>query len=375
MNRREFLKNTSILTMGTVVADSEADGGNCADTLAKVQTVLGQVSPDRLGVTLMHEHTPLVDWSELYETPAADVNLLRNRMLSETSERLKVFHNAIDRQDGPGAVVECTPIRVGRYPDLLVDLAHQSPVHIIACTGFWCEAVAPQHPWALRFLAKKNGVQRMAELYIREIREGMEDPSGSWGEQFTEIKAGIIKAATSTYLRPNERRIHEAAAIASVETGCPITTHTTDGGGLDQAHLFLSHGVKPEKVIIGHQGSLDDRENEEAHEIHLRIAQSGCYVQFDRVGSERYPIDKMVRQIKRLTDAGHTRRVLLGHDHVPFFYGGYSQKRKPTDAWQTNEADFTIVPNQLATALVKAGVTRDGVRTILVENPRRALAF
>ncbi|MFW6125117.1 MAG: hypothetical protein ACOC46_03125, partial [Pirellulales bacterium] len=221
ITRRRFLQQAAVASAGTYGlgvgkttngADSiPADGDRES---AQVHTVLGPVAPDRLGVALMHEHMPIVDWSELYETPAADFGPLRQRMLDAAAQQLGAFHDCLAQEDGPGAVVECTPIRVGRYPQLLVEVARRVPVHLVAATGFWCEAMAPQHPWAVRLSLEKNGVERIAELYIREIRQGMEDPAGEWGRRFTDIRAGVIKAATSTYLRPSERRCHEAAALA-----------------------------------------------------------------------------------------------------------------------------------------------------------------
>ena len=215
----------------------------------------------------------------------------------------------------------------------------------------------------------------MADLFIREIREGMEDPSGGWGERFTQVKAGIIKAATSTYLRPSERRCHEASAIACIETGCPITTHTTDGGGLEQAQLLIQLGVKPDKIIIGHQGNKDDRDQSEASAYHQKIADLGCNVQFDRVGHDAYPVEKMARLIQSLVQAGHADRVLLGHDHVPYVYREYAEPEKPASGWDKRAADFTIVPNQLSAALKKIGVSDKAIQAMLVNNPRRVLAF
>ena len=89
---------------------------------------------------------------------------------------------------------------------------------------------------------------------------------------------------TSSYLRPSERAVHQAAAAANRETGCPILTHTTNGGGLEEARLLIELGVEPNRLMIGHQGHLDDRENDEANEYHINIAKLGCYLQFDRVG-------------------------------------------------------------------------------------------
>ena len=143
--------------------------------MRKVRTVLGSVAPDKLGVTLMHEHAPLVDWSELFETEPGPLERVRKTMLVKSAKLLNAFHDTLQPGDGPGAIVEATPIRVGRYPRLLVDLAKQTKVHLIASTGFWCEALAPQHPWAVRMSVNPGGVDQMAALFIQEITKGMEE--------------------------------------------------------------------------------------------------------------------------------------------------------------------------------------------------------
>lgn len=368
MNRRDFL----ICTAGAVAANRLQAAGAPE---AVAHTVLGPVPADQLGVVLMHEHAPTVDWSELFETPPAPTEPFRERLLATSAAQLERFHRTLPADEGPGAIIECTPIRVGRYPHLLVDLARRTKTHIIGCTGFWGEAMAPQHPWAVQMCLEKDAPRRIADLYKREILEGMEDPAGEWGERFTDVKAGIIKAATSAHMRPFERRCHQAAAIASMETGCPITTHTTDGGGLEEAELFLQVGAAPEKIIIGHQGRLDDRKQEEAHDLHLRLAEMGCYVQFDRVGHERYPIESMVRQIMKLVESRHVAQVLVGHDHVPFLCPSFALAEKPANPWEAVAADYTTVPVALRAALVAAGLTQEQLRAILIENPRRVLAF
>lgn len=374
-SRREFCNQVlSGVAFGTASTIAVANGATAEKR--NVQTVLGPVAPNKLGVTLMHEHAPIIDWSELYEVPAAPIAPIREESLSRTSKLLDRFHDSLSGANGPGTIVECTPIRVGRYPDLLVDLAKRTKVHIIACTGFWCEALAPQHPWAVRLGLSKDGVKRIAKLYIREIAEGMEDPSGAWGEKFTNVKVGIIKCATSKFMRPSERKCHIAAAIASKETGCPITTHTTDGGGLEQAQLFLKNGARPERVIIGHQGNLDDREHEEAHEYHRRITALGCYVQFDRVGHhENYANEKIARQVKLLVDAGFTKQIVFSHDHGPYFYEGYASSNRSKDGWKKTDSDFTVVTTELVKAMKQADVSETDIQTMLVENPKRVLAF
>ncbi|MBC8355980.1 MAG: hypothetical protein H8E66_28720 [Planctomycetes bacterium] len=340
-----------------------------------VQTVLGPVAPDRLGATLMHEHAPIVDWSELYETDPAPVAPVRDKMLAKTASLLDAYHGTLAPDEGPGAIVETTPIRVGRYPQLFVDLAKRTKVHIIASSGFWCEALAPQHPWAVRLGVNEGGIDQMAGLFIREVTEGMEDPGGKWGEKFTNIRAGIIKIGTSTFLRPSERVCHIAAAIASKTTGCPITTHTTNGGGLEEAELLLKHGAAPSKVIIGHQGNQDDRENDEAGDYHKLIARLGCYVQFDRVDHENYGIDKQARQIVELVEAGFVKQVLLSHDHAPYYFPNYTAEQKRPEDWKALEPDYTTVTTKLVASLATLGVSKLEIRTMLIDNPKRVLPF
>ena len=373
--RRSFLRTAAagVLAGWSSLARRAEIKANAAAPM--VRTVLGPVAAEKLGAVLMHEHAPVVDWSELYETEPAPIEPVRQKLLDRSAELLDAFHKSLAPADGPGAIVETTPIRVGRYPQLLVDLAKRTKVHVIAATGFWCEALAPQHPWAVRMSVEKDGAQKMAELYIREITQGMEDPAGKWGEKFTGIKAGIIKIGTSTHLRPSEQVCHLAAAIASRETGCPITTHTTQGGGLEEAQLLLKHGAKPERIIIGHQGYRDDREHDEAHEYHTVIARLGCYVQFDRVDHKEYSVESQARLIRQLVDAGFLKQILVSHDHAPFYYPGFAAAQKSPDGWKALDPDYTTITTKLVAALKKLDLSAADLRTILIENPRRVLAF
>jgi phosphotriesterase-related protein len=362
----------SVTACGTAPQFASAKESPASPT---VRTVLGPVSPEKLGATLMHEHAPVVDRSQLFGTPPAPIEPVREKFIAESARLLDAFHNTLSADERPGAIVETTPIRVGRYPQILVELARRTKVHVIASSGFWCEAVAPQHPWAVELGMTEAGRDRMAALFVREITTGMEDPSAAWGERFTTIKAGIIKLGTSTVMRPSEKVCHIAAAIASKETGCPITTHTTRGGGLEEAELLLKHGAAPERIIIGHQGHQDDREHDEATDYHRQIARLGCYVQFDRVGHGQYAVDKQARQIVRLIEAGFVKQVLVSHDNAPFSFSKDKEVTKRVEDWKTHPTDYTTVTTKLVEALRQLSVSKADLRTILVDNPRRALAF
>lgn len=339
-----------------------------------VRTVLGSVEPQGLGATLMHEHA-FLDWSELYGRPFAPISDIEDQLVEHAVDALRAYSETLSDKARRGAFVEVTPIRVGRYPHLLRAVAERAPVHVIAATGFWCEALRPIHPWVEDFRGSTRGTDDLAALYVREIEEGLEDPRGAWGEKFTDIRAGVIKVGTSTYLQPSERVVNHAAATASAQTGCPITTHTTSGGGVEEAQFLLDCGARPDRIIIGHQGHLDDRELPEALEYHRRLADLGCFVQFDRVGMPDYDLPKQARQIADLIERGHLAQLLLSHDRLAYVVPDPEAAVKTADAWVPDRAGFTTITTDFVQVLRHFGVTDLQIEAMLVNNPRRALAF
>jgi phosphotriesterase-related protein len=318
----------------------------------------------------MHEHA-FLDWSELYRRPVAPIGEVEERLLAHAVELLRNYDATLPDAQKRGGFVEVTPIRVGRYPHLLRTLAERAPVHVIAATGFWCEALRPIHPWVHEFSA----VDDIAALYMREIEVGIEDPRGARGEQFTDVRAGVIKVGTSTYLQPSERLVNHAAALASAATGCPITTHTTSGGGLEEAQLLLECGAGPDRIIIGHQGHFDDREHEEASDYHRRLADLGCYVQFDRIGLPGYDLPKQARQVAELIRAGHLPQLLLSHDQLAYAVPDAEAEQKSAASWIPEHAGFSTVTGSFLDHLRDLGVGESEIKAMLVDNPRRALAF
>ena len=195
LSRRKFLAGSigSAYAGAASIALSDQSSFSNLRQNKSIRTVLGPIDPHKAGAILTHEHAPTVDWSELYQTKPAPIAPIQKGILERTTNLLNGFHDVLDKSDKPGTIVEATPIRVGRYPQLLVQLARMTKVHIIGCTGFWCEAFAPQHPWPLTMSLKRGGVNEMTKLFVREITEGMENPRSGWGENYTSVRAGAIK--------------------------------------------------------------------------------------------------------------------------------------------------------------------------------------
>src|SRR5262245_27309188 len=168
----------------------------------KVRTITGDVPPSALGRTLIHEHL-CVDWGDLLGRPKK-VDFDHEEMVGRMVKKLDQA-----AATGIGAMGECTPIGTGRYLDLFLDVARRAKVKIICSTGFFHESWAP-----MLLYAQLMDIDQMADLFVREITEGMGD---------TLIKAGLIKCATGEgRISPKEEQVLRAAARAHKKTGCPI---------------------------------------------------------------------------------------------------------------------------------------------------------
>ena len=152
---------------------------------------------------------------------------------------------------------------------------------------------------------------QMADLFVREINEGMGD---------TLIKAGLIKCATGEgRISPKEEQVLRAAARAHQRTGCPILTHTTNGLGSEQLDIFESEGVSPEEVILSHIGC--ERNPIEGSE---RVLRRGANVSFDRIGMVKafYQDEHWLDVVGNAIKKGYINQIMLSHDAAVFADAG-----------------------------------------------------
>jgi phosphotriesterase-related protein len=154
--------------------------------------------------------------------------------------------------------------------------------------------------------------------------------------------------------------VFRAAARAHKKTGAPLSTHTwLETLAQDQLDLFEDEGVDLSHVIIGHMGDLSHLDN-----VHAVLAR-GANVQFDHVGMEHFQRDKQrVKNVCQLVREGFAGRLVLSHDvcykHLLHWYDGPGYDHMLT----------SFVP-----ALRAAGVSEDAITTMLIDNPRRLLAY
>ena len=262
-----------------------------------VRTVLGDIPAEPWGPTNAHAHLEFeveeqrgIEWNKAAER-YNDFSL----SLEDTLPELQSYGDA-----GGFCLVDLTPMGRGRDPEALVRASEETGVHVVMGTGIYHE---PFHPDAI---ADLDDVA-IAELLVKEITEGVGD---------TGIRAGII-GEQGTYTGPmtdREAVVFRASAMAAVETGVAVTTHTYLGrNALDQIDVLTSQGLDPDRIVIGH---LDDGEPD--LDLIREIINRGAWAQFDDIGYEYYTERLQVQMATDVVRAGKLRQLAEEEltDHV-----------------------------------------------------------
>jgi phosphotriesterase-related protein len=320
----------------------------------KICTVTGPIDVSQLGTTLMHEH--LVIGFAGWEADTIRPGPKRAEMIATCVDKIGQL-----QERGVQSLLDPCPNDLGRDVELAAEVANRTGFHIVCATGLYTEHQGGAGYWHQRALFGPVA-EAMAELFIGELTVGI----GGTG-----IKAGVIKIAAGAHrITDCERQVLRAAAMASNETGAPITTHTDQGtmGDVQQAEL-VALGVPPHRIIIGHSCGTDDIA------YHRRILDGGSYVGFDRFGiNALFPDDKRVAALIALLQDRRERQIVLSHDSVWCWRG------QPIPSAIMTALDDGIVFNpthlhdHILPRLHDAGITRRQIDTMLIDNPRRFFA-
>ena len=309
-----------------------------------IRTVTGDIPPEQLGVTQPHEHVMIL--------PGKSVQV--NAELLLDSPEIAVRELADFKAAGGSTVVDAQPIGVERAPLLLRNISFRSGVQIIATSGFHRPCFYPEN----HFLFTETAEQ-LAQRIVREITDGMFDYSAN---QPTSIKAGLVKFTSEYhYIPPVMQKAAEAAAIAHLQTGASILTHTELGTcGLEQIALIEKHGVKPTAMILCHIDRNPDKY------LHKEIAQAGAWLVYDGVARAKYWPDSMIIDlILDMFDAGFGNRIMLAMDSATrtiWRHYGYGPG-----------LDYLL--KTFVSRLQRAGLTERDAEQLLVINPAMALSF
>jgi len=336
--------------------------------MTAIQTILGPVEPEALGITMMHEH--LVPRPQIPSPPGKPPFSLRFTM----EDVIRELQHARDVY-GLRTVVDCSPTRSLPQLEDLARLSRESGVNVVFATG--CSKEKYYHHFHGRmggFWAYQLTPDQIADVMVKNLTEGID------GSQYC---PGIIKVMTSKQqITGPEERVLRGAARAHLRTGFPITTHATLGTmGPEQAQIFLEEGVDMRRVVIGHS---DLNSNLAYHE---RILRRGASVGFDTIGKERfdytraetagynrYEFEKeqyfISEQSRLQTLLGLVQRGYAGQIVVSQDMGSEHDRNPETFAsW-----GYSYLLGRFLPEARQQGLTEDDQKRLVVDNPRRVLA-
>ncbi len=334
---------------------------------AVIRTILKDMAPEELagGATLFHEHMSLAPdfmtrWMTynraIRGTTAGAAPGRGTAPTGQTSATTAApgppasqtfFMEDIDlmvdelkaaKAEGVACLVDGGHEDMGRKIENLKLISERSGLPIVAGGGYYSQ---PFYPPEIAIMSEDQIAQEI-------IKRANAQPIGALGE-----------IGTWDEMTPDERKVFRAVSKAHLETNLPIFTHTNFGkGAIEQLDVFESMGVNPAHVCIGHVGGLRDPEVE----IPKAICKRGAFVGYDRQGG---PGDAPnVPQVKALIEAGYAGNLLFASD-----LSGAQQLKHNGGAGYAKTVTI-FVPK-----LREAGIKEDVLQGILVDNPRRFLAF
>jgi phosphotriesterase-related protein len=317
--------------------------------MSEVHSVQGPVDADDLGLTLVHEHLRFRDEAVAAEWPRRYDEQL------ELDAALLAVNAAKDR--GVRTIVDPTAMFGGRDVRFMRQVADQTGVQIVACTGIYSYDYLPHY-------FENRDVDVMADHFVEDIEIGV---------QGTDIRASFLKcAADAAGVTDNVEKIHRAVARASIQTGASIMAHSMPavGTGPRQVEIFAEEGVDMARVQIAHCGDTDDVAYIEG------LIEQGVYVGLDRYGLEMYlPIDKRNATAAELLRRGHAERLMISQDFcatIDWF------PPEAADVFESQGAirnwSMTLVFDEVVPTLREQGAMDDAsFHTVFVENPKRWL--
>jgi len=313
---------------------------------ATINSVLGPLTPDQIGFTLMHEHV-MVAASGLYQSYPD--------LLGRGPEARAVASLNRAKEAGIQTIVDCTTFDLGRHAPLLRSVAKASGVNIINVTGWWLDVP--------RFL-QGVGPNQMAREFVRDITEGFRG---------TDIKAGFLKCAADIdgVTRPLET-MARAVALAHGETGVPIMVHSHPGTQLArrQIAIFKEEGVDLSRVKIDHCNDTTDTE-------YLKwILDQGCFLGLDRYPGRLVSASMRTITMKQLIDQGYGDRLCPSHDCICIAV--HNERPDGTvpeehDYYLHNTDQYLYIHRKVIPHLKELGTSDAEITRLFVDNPRRFL--
>lgn len=344
----------------------------------KVQTVLGPIPPEELGITMTHEHL-LCDGSTWFREPeeASEKKIVHQPVsidilwwlryhpfqnlddLQILDEQTAIDEVQIYKAHGGNSIVEVSIRGIRPDPAGVARISRATGVNVVMGTGYYVES---SYPANIDMDAKSE--EEIADEFIADILEGFKN---------TGIRAGLIgELGCSWPFTDNEKKVIRAGARAQKATGAIINIHPGQHEDaamecikvLDKADGDLS------RIVMSHTDrALREPENR------IALARTGCCIEYDLFGREGYypprfrildvPNDaQRINELQELADKGFQDQIVISHDNYTKSalcrYGGWG---------------YAHILRDTVPVMRLKGMPQELIDRILIENPKRLMTF
>ncbi len=282
------------------------------------------------GYTLMHEHM--------------SIDLSPGDLGTESFDLL-----CSDLMDAYGYgvrnIVDLTNQSMGRAPEYVRRLTEATGINIIMSTGYYIEDFIDPD-----ILDKTP--EAIAEEAIRDLTVGINGSS---------MKAEIIGEIAWSYPGPCEKELRswEGMCIAAHRTGAVVSTHPSHGElQIPQAEFLISHGIAPEKIVIGHiEFYMSD-------DSLKKLLNMGIYIGLDMIGKKSgWGDEYRADTVRKIKDWGLLDKVLLSMDIC-----------RREDLRSAGGYGYSYLFESFIPMLEKRGITAEDIELMLKKNPMNVLA-
>ena len=330
-----------------------------------IQTVLGPISKHDVGLTLMHEHI-FMDLRQKFvntslrqsDEPVSkdNVAMLRknhralkdNLFLNDEATALAEIREF--KRNGGATIVSMSNRGMGQDPEALRRISREIGINIVECTGYYTDATHPEYMW-------EDSPERMADRFIRDIEEGIDD---------TGVRAGIIgEIGTSAVITEREWRVLRAACIAQRATGAAVSIHIDPWvmNGLDVLEYMEKNGGNVERIVIDHVDAVIDLD------YCRKLIGRGALIEFDNFGKcyetpgLHFDTDEQrVEAIRQLVSEGREKHILISTDIC-----------LKTDLYAYGGGGYGHIPRTVIPMMRVHGIPQEAIAAMTVSNPERVL--
>lgn len=344
-----------------------------------VVTVLGEIDPETIGVTLPHEHFFYdLRWgckkpSDPVERALLDSKVgLQNIGLLRRNPYIVRDNSVMDdielvtqevfafKQAGGRTIVDVSSIGVGRAPAAVRNVAVLSGINVVLGCGYYTKNTLAKE------IIEEPETNLMSDL-VHEIQFGI----GATG-----IRPGVIgEIGISPNMEEWDEKTLRISAQAHRETGLPIYIHiqavplipgfTGNPNGIEVLRVLEKLKVNIEKVVVCHSDAQINLEYQR------EVLSTGAFLEFDHFGEEFYVetadflMDRDFDRIKAmgaLIEDGYAGQLLMSQD-VCF----------KTDLVSFGGWGYAHILNNIVPVMYNWGWKSETIERIMIENPKKIL--